>query len=402
MRSAFTKIFLSSLLLILFYCGAATQHSNRIQAQAGRVPPASEQKKNKRPTENPDEQLPPDLANDPKKAEKLLITTNLVNVDVVVYQKKGGKIITGLKKENFAVFEDGVKQEITNFSTPEAPITVAMVLEYSKLTDRLGGSFFEPGRYEVLRPMAQFLSRFIKPPHDYVSVVAYDMRPTPLTDFTNDPSRINQVINLLLRNYPASSEANLYDALKLTLVGGRGDSVVLEDSESSTTEYAGLADLQGRHKAVLLVSSGVDTFSKINYDEARKIAQNAGVPIYIIGTGNLFFKKYGDLLGATDGPFGATTPGRLTLLQAQNSLQTFAKETGGMYFPVTFEGELPSVLGTINALLRNQYSLGYTPPDKRDGKKHKIEVKVDADGDAKYEEKEYVIQARPFYNAPKS
>ncbi|MGH9897364.1 MAG: hypothetical protein ACRD4L_00735, partial [Pyrinomonadaceae bacterium] len=152
MRSAFTKVFLSFLLLDLLYCCEATQF-NQVQAQAGRVPPASEQKKNKRPADNKEankeEQLPPDLANDPKKPEKLLISTNIVNVDVVVYQKKGGKIITGLKKENFAVFEDGVKQEISNFATPAAPITVAMVLEYSKLTDRLGGSFFEPGRYEV-------------------------------------------------------------------------------------------------------------------------------------------------------------------------------------------------------------------------------------------------------------
>ena len=111
------------------------------------------------------------------------------------------------------------------------------------------------------------------------------MRPTPLTDFTNDPRRINEVINLLLRNTPAFRESNLFDALKFVLIGGRGDSVVLEDSKSETSDYAGLVTVQGRRRAVILIASGIDTFSKINYSNARKIAQNAGIPIYIIGTG---------------------------------------------------------------------------------------------------------------------
>src|SRR5204862_7625792 len=166
---------------------------------------------------------------------------------------------------------------------------------------------------------------------------------------------IGQVINLLLRNAPAFRESNLFDALKFTLIGGKGDSVVLEDSKAEKSEYAGLASVQGRRKAVILVSSGIDTFSKINYGQARKVAQNAGVPIYIIGTAEMFKKRYMDRLGATDDITGA--PGRMTLLQAGNTLKTFAAETGGMYYPVTFEGELPSVLNSINTMLRNQYSL---------------------------------------------
>lgn len=369
--------------------------------QARRLPPAGDQKKNPRPPEGGEQQqeeLPPDeVLNKPQEAETVKVTTGLVNIDTVVYNKKSGQIVTGLKKENFIVFENGTPKDITYFSTPEAPITVALVLEYSRLSNRLSGNYFEWGINEILRPASYFLSQFVRPPDDYVSVTAYDMRPTPLTDFTNDPGRIRQVIDLLLRNFPASSEANLYDALKLTLVGGRGDSVVLENSKERTAEYAGLSGLTGRRKAVLLICSGVDTFSKINYDQARKIAQNAGVPIYIIGTGNMFMKRFGDMIEPTDGPFGSTTPGRLTLLQAQNSLSTFAKETGGMYFPVTFEGELPKVLNSINGLLRSQYSLGYNPGDRGDGKRRKLLVKVDVDGDGQPEEKEYVVQHRQFY-----
>ncbi|HEX8747923.1 MAG TPA: VWA domain-containing protein, partial [Pyrinomonadaceae bacterium] len=352
------------------------------------------------PAEEGDEPLPPDLVGKPQEAEVISVRTQVVNVDAVVYHKKTGKIIPGLKRENFAIFEDGVKQEITNFATPEAPITVALVLEYSKLSSALGRtSVYDDGREEVLRPAAMFLSQFVRPPDDYVSVIAYDIRPTPLTDFTNNPGRIGQVINLLLSNYPAFRETNLFDALKFTLIGGRGDSVVLDNSRERTAEYAGLASVQGRRKAILLVASGIDTFSKVNYGQARKIAQNAGVPIYIIGTANLFLKRYGEMMDPNDDLLG--NPGRMTMLQAQNTLRTFATETGGAYYPVTFAGELPNVLQTINALLRNQYSLGYNPGERRDGKQHKIVVKVDVDGDGQYDDKEYIVQNRQFYNSPK-
>jgi VWFA-related protein len=380
----------------------------QIIAQSRRQPPttpAQNQKKNKRPMEGEkkeDQELPNDIVNKPQEAETITVKTALVNVDAVVYQKKSGQIINGLKKANFAIFEDGVQKDITNFSTPEAPITVGMLIEYSKLTEQLGyagNGGMEPGQYEVVRPAATFLTQFVRPPDDYVSVIAFDIRPTPLTDFTNDPARIQQVIQILLRNSPAFSDTNLFDALKFTLVGGRGDTVVLDDTKETKADYAGLASLQGRRRAMILIASGIDTFSKINYDQARKVAQNAGVPIYIIGTGELYFKKYDNQLGPLDSIGGS--PGRLTFLQAKNTLGTFAKETGGMYFPVTFEGEIPKVLQSINGLLRSQYSLGYNPGEARDGKQHKIVVKVDVDGDGQFDDKQYVVQNRQFYNAPK-
>src|SRR6267143_261299 len=397
--SLFAAIVLSALLI--------TPLAGPGLAQSRRQPPTSNEKKNKRPGETgqgekQQEPPPPDLVGRPQDAEKVTVSTQIVNVDAVVYNKKSGQIVTGLKKENFTIFADGVKQTITNFSTPESPITVAMTVEYSKWSEIFGsaaGGYYEPGTYEVIRPMAMFLSQFIKPPDDYATVVAFDMRPTPLTDFTNDPARLNQVISLLLRNSPAFRETNLFDALKFVLIGGKGDSVVLEDSKTEKSEYGGLVSVQGRRRAVILVASGIDTFSKINYSEARKVLQNAGIPIYIIGTANLFFKKYEGSLDATDSISGS--PGRMTFYQAQNTLKTFASETGGAYYPMTFPGELPTVLGSINALLRSQYSLAFNPGDVRDGKQHKIKVSVDVNGDGVNDDNEYVIQARSVYNAPK-
>ncbi len=336
--------------------------------------------------------------------EVVKIKTNIVNVDAVVYNKKTGQIISGLKKENFGVFENGVKQDITNFAMPEAPITVSLVVEFSKWSEifgSYGSRGQEMGTAEVVRPVAYFLSKFIKAPDDYASVIAFDMRPTPITDFTNDPNRLRQTVDLLLRNSPAFRENNIYDALKFALVGGKGDSVVLENSKERTSIYGGMIDVKSKRRAIILVTSGIDTFSRINYGEIRRIVQEAGVPIYVIGTGNLFYKLYEDRLSAEGSITGM--PGRLDFLQANNAMTTIAKESGGQFFPVTFPGELPSVLGSINGLLRSQYSIAYDAGDtKREpGKKNKLQVKVDLNGDGIYEEKELVIQHRPFYTTPK-
>ena len=368
-------------------------------------------KKNTRPTPPTEEELKK-IEEEKRRAEEEKnaiiddtiekIETNVVSVDAVVINKKTGQIISGLKKGNFAIFENGVKQEISNFATPESPITVTLVVEYSKWSEILGsaaGGRFEPGTFEVIRPVAQFLTQFIKPPDDYASVIAYDLRPTPITDFTNDPARIRATIDLLLRNRPAFRENAMYDALKLAMVGGRADSVVLENSKEEKSNYGGMVDVRAKRKAIILVASGIDTMSKIGYDEVRRIIQEAGVPIYIISTGNLFYKMYEHRLGPTDDITGG--PGRLTFLQAQNIMNTLAKESGGVHYPMTFESEVPTYLRNINGLLRSQYSLAYDLAEKKaPGTKAKLEVKVDVDGDGLYDDKVYQVQHRPYYLTP--
>jgi Ca-activated chloride channel homolog len=376
--------------------------------------PAGEGKRNQRPKPKTEEELKKEAEEKKRQEEEKNATvepgvekieSNIVNVDAVVYNKKTGQIVTGLKKENFAIFEDGVKQNISSFATPEAPITVTLVVEYSKWTEvfgRASGRGFEPGTYEVIRPVASFLTKFIKPPDDYASVIAFDLRPTPITDFTNDPSRIQATINILLRNYPAFRENNLFDAIKFALVGGRSDTVVLENSKEKWQQYGGMVDVKAKRRAIILVASGIDTFSKINFGDARKVVQEAGIPIYIISTANMFFKLYEPYLPAEDNIITGL-PGRLTFLQASNQLKTFAKESGGAYFEMTFPAEVNDYVNSINALLRSQYSLAYDLEAKHEpGKKYKIDVKVDVDGDGTYDDKAYVVQHRGFYITPGS
>ncbi len=406
----FSRIFASLLLFVMLISSLAPAMSAQSKPQR---PSSStgDGKKNDRPKPPTEEEIK--AAEEKKRIEEMektavvddtveKIDTNIVTLDAVVFNRKNGAIIQGLKKGNFAIFENGVKQEISAFSNPEQPITVTLVVEYSKWTETFGraaGGYFEPGTYEVIRPVAYFLSNFIKPPDDYASVIAFDLRPTPITDFTNDPTQLRRAVDILLKNQPAFRENNLWDSLKFTIMGGFGDSVVLENSKEEKSNYAGMINLKAKRKAIILVASGIDTFSKINYDEVRKIVQEAGIPIYIISTANLFCKKYCDYLDPSRVMPGM--PDRMDFIQAQNAMNTIAKESGGLHYPMTFESEVPGYLNQINALLRNQYSVSYDLAEQRKpGTRYKLEVKVDVDGDGVYDDKVYRVQHRPYYIAP--
>jgi hypothetical protein len=184
------------------------------------------------------------------------------------------------------------------------------------------------------------------------------------------------------------------------LIGGRGDSVVLENSEARQADYSGMVAVKSKRRAIILVASGIDTFSKINFGETRKIVQEAGIPIYIISTANLFCKKYCDQLDPMRVMPGM--PDRMSFLTATNQMNTFAKESGGMHFEMTFPSEIPAYLQSINSLLRSQYSMAYELERPHEaGKKYKLEVKVDVDGDGNTDEKQFVVQHRPFVSVTK-
>jgi VWFA-related protein len=304
--------------------------------------------------------------------EVVQLAAELVSVPVVVFDKKGN-LYTNLKKENFAVYEDDVKQDIVTFSNVEAPLTMVMLIEYSKIIQWI--------REEVIYPAGIFVTRFVKP-GDYVAIVAYDIRPKVLNDFTGNVNELLNSVNVLIRNWPAFSEANLFDSLKFVLQGGKVDE----------EEYEGLASVRGR-TSVLLVATGYDTFSRINFDEARKIVANSGVPIYSIGVGEVAYIMAEPYLSG---------PQRLDFLQAQNTLRTFSESSGGRYYSVRFVGALPSVLESITAMMRNEYVIGYAPTNpRREGKKRKIKVLVDVNGDGKPDNKNLEVQHREHYIEPK-
>ena len=405
---------LSRFVVILLIATIAFNSVSLAQSRPQRPEPSKGEggKRNARPAPKTEEELKKEeeerkLAEEEKTATEepgvVSVDTNTVNIDAVVFNKKTGQIITGLKKGNFAVFENGVKQNISSFTTPDAPITVSVVLEYSKWTEVFGRAntgVYEPGAYEAVRPVADFLGRFIHPPDDYASVIAFDIRPTPITDFTNDPNRLRQTVDLLFRNSPAFRENSLYDAVRFAIMGGTADSVVLENSKSRKSEYGGMISVKAKRRAILLVASGWDSFKRLSFDDLRKIVQEAGIPIYIISTANMFCKLYCDYLDPSRVMVGM--PDRLDFITATNQMNVLAKDTGGAHFPMTFPGEVPGYLNTINAHLRSQYNMAYDLEQPHEpGKRYKLEVKVDVDGDGVYDDKTYAVQHRLFVMVPK-
>src|SRR6185369_5000591 len=303
--------------------------------------------------------------------------------------KKSGRIYSNLSQKNFTVFEDGVKQEITNFRNGEGPMTAVLLLENNRGNHYLRGNYYDPSwAQEIFQGAATFLDGFVKK-DDQIALVTFAMKPKVITDFTDDRSRLHQGVIAGYRDMLNFRESCLWDALSFTLLGGKA--IQLFDEENGQAEYNGLSEVEG-HTAVILITLGMDTFSKITYDKAMKIVARAGVPVYTIHTGHLFDKKYGDRLGPD---------WRLGFLQAQNALKTFAAYSGGAYFPMTFESELPTIMQSISAMLRTQYNVGYSPTNtRREGKERKIKVEVDIDGDGVPDNKNLDLKFRERYVEP--
>jgi Ca-activated chloride channel family protein len=383
--------------LVAVLLTASAVPSSIVAAQSGRQPPkkkvekkTEEQKGNEQSApsqQEPPEPVPP-IPKNINQEPAIKISTQVVNVDVTVIDKKTHRLYTNLTQKNFTIYEDGVKQEVGNFLSGEGPMTVVLLLE-NNFRNRYYTNYFDPSfAQEIFQSAATFVQSFVKP-EDHVAIVTYSMKPKVISDFTGDRNRLYQAVMSAYRDSLNFSEANIYDALSFVLLGGKA--IQLFDEEGGPSEYSGVQEVEG-HTAVILVTLGIDTFSKITYDNALKIVKNAGVPIYTVGVGNLFFKKYEHRLPPEQ---------RLTFLQAYNSLNHFSKFSGGMYFPMTFETEIPQIMQSIQAMLRSQYSLGYTPTNtRREGKERKINVEVDVDGDGQLDNKQLELHFRERYVEP--
>ncbi len=298
----------------------------------------------------------------------LSVDVPLVSLDAMVLTKDG-QFIPGIKKDNFRVLEDGVPQQIVNFGQTQAPITAVLLVEFSNtnyafMTDALRASY----------AFADSLRK-----DDWVAIIEYDMRPNILLDFTQDKNKVYGALNML--RIPGFSESNLFDALVDTLDR--------------------LDRIQGR-KVLVIVGSGLDTFSRITYDKAlKRVKESKDVTIFTVSTGEAFqIWAEGRLYGSMR---------EMDFLQAKNQLRTFAELTGGRSYSPRFEGEMPGIFQDIGQSVRNQYTLTYHPTNKAlDGsyRKLKVELVDPATGkplivqDAKNHKKlKYEIIARTGYTA---
>jgi VWFA-related protein len=264
----------------------------------------------------------------------------------VLVTTKNGQFVPGLKKENFRVEEDGVPQQLSHFTVSQAPITAVLLIEFASTN-----YFFLRDALEASYAFANSLKK-----EDWVAVSYFDMQPHILVDFTQDKRAIYGALNQL--RIPGFAETNIFDALYDTL--DRLDRV------------------EGK-KYVILVTTGVDTFSKLTLDKVmKKIRDTKDVTIFPVSVGFMVREYCETHPGYCRNAHGMGIPvGNMDYLQGDNEMRTFAAMTGGRaYFP-RFQGELPEMFADISSDIRNQYVLSYSPTNtKLDGTYRKLKVQV--------------------------
>ncbi len=240
------------------------------------------------PTE-PKVKNPPGLNN-----YSLRVDVPEVTLDVGVVLQKTHEFVPNLQQANFRVYEDGVPQKVIGFQRTKAPITAVLLCEFASTN-----WWFVHDMREAAYAFAQQLQ-----PDDYIAVVTYDLKTQILTDFTQDKRLVYESLNAL--TIPGFRETDMFDAVYSTLDR--------------------LSRIEGR-KYVVLIGSGIDTFSKTNLDKVlAKIKATPNVTIFSVGTGQAARITGNARQG---GMFG---PREIDYLQADNQMSTFARMTGGMSF----------------------------------------------------------------------
>lgn len=305
----------------------------------------------------------------PEAGVTISVEVPVVTLDVIATTQHGD-LIPGLKKENFRVLEDGQPQTITSFGPGDAPITMVLLMEFSA---RFYGFYSSYAKY-----WADALFPNLKP-KDWVALVTFDMRTHMEVDFTQNKDEVRGALNSLY--FPGFSESNVFDAL-------------LETVER-------LKDVKGK-KSILLLASGIDTFSKHTLDQTIKQLRGTDVTVFVVGVDkpiSNMLEMHGQLGGMRE----------LNFLQAENQMKTFAQITGGFAWFPQFDGEIPGVMRDVTEFLRHQYNITYSPTNRNaDGKYRKIKVELVApDGspltvtDQKGKKQKWVVYAKEGYTAPK-
>src|SRR5712692_1859653 len=238
---------------------------NSVLAQAptgpqGGAPPPPQQQQNPASPPGSTPAQPPS----PQAGVTIAVDVPIVTLDVVATTQHGD-IIPGLKKENFRILDDGVPQTITNFAPTDAPITMVLLLEFS--SRGYGGYFAYIGKYWSTALFGALQ------PKDWIALETFDMKPRIEVDFTQNKDEVLQGIYHLY--FPGFSESNVFDAL-------------LETVDR-------LKDVKGK-KSIVLLASGVDTFSKHTRDQTMKQLRQSDVTIFCIGLGRAF-QNYADMNG---------------------------------------------------------------------------------------------------------
>jgi len=285
-------------------------------APAGQPPPAAGQ-----PPAQPRSQQPSFRAG-----------IELVSLNVTVTDGTQ-KYITDLSADDFSVFEDGVKQDVTFFNRTNLPIALALLLDTS-------------ASMETKLPTAQeaaigFAKRLR--PQDLAEVIDFDSRVVVLQSFSSNAPELEQAI----RKTSAGGSTSLYNAVYIALKDLK--KVVARNTDEI------------RRQAIVVLSDGEDTSSLLPFEEVLDLAKRSETAIYAIGLRN------------AEGP----STSMKGFKEAEFVLRQFAQETGGREFFPNQVADLAAIYTQISDELSSQYTVGYTSKNqRRDGGWRRIVVRI--------------------------
>jgi Ca-activated chloride channel homolog len=274
--------------------------------------------------------------------------TDVVLLNVTVFDQSG-RLVPGLDRGDFQVFEDGVLQEISNFARDPQPIALSLLIDSS--------TSMEPKLAIAQEAATGFAKRLSK--KDVAQIIDFDSQTQILQTFTNDEAALERAI----RRTRAGGSTSLYNALYVGL------------DELKRLRFGSIEEV--RRQAIVLLSDGEDTSSLKTYEDVLDSAKRSEVIVYAI---NL-----------KDREVGTTTRWN----ESEYVLRSLTQETGGKSYTVDDANQLPAIYSQIAEELANQYTIGYTSKNvKRDGAWRRINVQVTRGGST--------ARTKLGYFAPKS
>lgn len=280
----------------------------------------------------------------PSDSSTLRVNVDLVNLFFTVSTAKG-EMVTTLNKEDFIVEEDGKHQEISRFSREVTlPLTLALLIDSSPSVETILG---------LEEQIATQFFREVLQKKDLALIMNFDRSVNLLQDFTSQIGLLDKAV----KSIRIGSGTSIHDAVFLAC-------------DEKLKQEAG-------RKAIILISDGADTTSKVKMKEAIEAAQRADVIIYAISdrAGGSFFQAY----ERDDG-----------------TLKKYAEETGGKAFFPSKPQDIKKAFDAIQEELRSQYTVAYSPTNgARDGSYRQIKISLTQSKDLK-------VRVRKGYYAPRS
>lgn len=261
---------------------------------------------------------------------------DIVSLNVTVADPQQ-RYITDLTQDDFQVFEDGVKQDITLFNRTNLPIALALLVDTSASMEN---------RLPVAQEAAIGFARRLRQ-QDLAEVVDFDSRVVVLQNFTNKAADLESAI----RRTSAGGSTSMYNAVY----------IALKDLKKAVATSAD----EIRRQAIVLLSDGEDTSSLLPFEEVLDLAKRSETAIYAIGL---------------RAPEGSTSASR-GFKEAEFVLRQLSQETGGRAFFPSQVSDLNGIYTQIADELSSQYTVGYTSKNpKRDAAWRRVVVRTTRQG----------------------